>query len=390
MSRDLYPSNSNIIDLRSKILSTHAPSRTKQFVNELDRLSSSSFGQKDKTNNSGLAYETERWFSPRQNSEVNTSLPPRRSIFTPSRLSARRTRESTKPYWRCPNPTSSKNITPSLDVDGFFNKTTSARNETPVFNASFFNNITSVANTALPVTTSVSASPVVNSLPMNVVPSLTSAAPVDNATCFDVPCVENATEREDAISSGVDISESYPAFTFAEAIIRGPKCPSPPPKPKPTYQDKEIQTDEVQKVQTVNTFKDKQTNDKPFEPKPQQTFDSVPKISGFQPPPAHLNGGFHFGTSTSEATESTMVIDTNINGLTTMNGVPDPTMNGIACAPVVSSFQFSAPLTGVFQFGTSTSEVSSNNSSFCDANGLASRSGVSVRKMLHAKRAKKR
>jgi len=189
-----------------------------------------------------------------------------------------------------------------LDVDGFFNKTTSARNETPVFNASFFNNITSVANTALPVTTSVSASPVVNSLPMNVVPSLTSAAPVDNATCFDVPGVENATEREDAISSGVDISESYPAFTFAEAVIRGPKCPSPPPKPKPTYQDKEIQTDEVQKVQNVNTFKDKQTNDKPFEPKAQQTFDSVPKISGFQPPPAPLNGGFHFGTSTSEGT----------------------------------------------------------------------------------------
>uniref|UniRef100_A0A1I8BGP5 PilS cassette n=1 Tax=Meloidogyne hapla TaxID=6305 RepID=A0A1I8BGP5_MELHA len=79
-----------------------------------------------------------------------------------------------------------------------------------------------------------------------------------------------------------------------------------------------------------------------------------------------------------------MVIDSNVNGLITMNGVSE----FAPCAPVGSGYQFAAPLSGgVFHFGTSTSEAS-NNSNFCD--GLTNRSNVPVRKMLHAKRMKKR
>lgn len=39
MSNELYPSNSSIIDVRSRISSLQAPSKTKQFINDLQRQS---------------------------------------------------------------------------------------------------------------------------------------------------------------------------------------------------------------------------------------------------------------------------------------------------------------------------------------------------------------
>uniref|UniRef100_A0A914I2B2 Uncharacterized protein n=1 Tax=Globodera rostochiensis TaxID=31243 RepID=A0A914I2B2_GLORO len=76
MSKDLYP----LYPSNSKKISASSPSK---------------------------AYESERWFAPRADTQQDTSAPPRRSMFTPSRLqilSAQRGREARKPYWRCPMP----------------------------------------------------------------------------------------------------------------------------------------------------------------------------------------------------------------------------------------------------------------------------------------------
>ncbi|KAL3090071.1 hypothetical protein niasHS_006523 [Heterodera schachtii] len=83
-------------------------SKTKQFFNELQRIAGSSPTKSPSSLHMKRAYESERWFSPRVDSDqADTSGPPRRSMLTQSRLqllSAQRGRETRKPYWRCPMP----------------------------------------------------------------------------------------------------------------------------------------------------------------------------------------------------------------------------------------------------------------------------------------------
>ncbi|KAF7637952.1 hypothetical protein Mgra_00002655 [Meloidogyne graminicola] len=248
MSRDLYPSNSNIIDLRSKILPTQAPLKTKQFINELDRLSSTPLGQKERNLSSGITYENERWFSPRFNADMNISLPPRRSIFTPSRLSSRRIRESTKPYWRCPQPVSTSS------TSNWYNTTIASMGKSSDNSSSVGNAATSI-NKSLSLDKPVSVCNVLSMDNMGVITSVNNTVTTftDNApsvgyiTPVEDKGIDNAIDQEDEIAIVSTAADVQPAFTFADSIIRNPKCPTPP-KPKPIYHDKEVQTDVVQTV----------------------------------------------------------------------------------------------------------------------------------------------
>uniref|UniRef100_A0A914E9L6 Nuclear pore complex protein Nup153 n=1 Tax=Acrobeloides nanus TaxID=290746 RepID=A0A914E9L6_9BILA len=98
---ELYPSSaSRSIDFRSKIL--QPPSRTQQILNELERISS------PKPNISKLPSlkrweELEEWSH--DPTKYKSPLPPKKSLFTPTRLheiTARYARGSPKPYWRRP------------------------------------------------------------------------------------------------------------------------------------------------------------------------------------------------------------------------------------------------------------------------------------------------
>jgi hypothetical protein len=345
-----------------------------------------------------LTYESERWFSPRLNAEMNTSAPPRRSIFTPSRLSARRIRESTKPYWRCPKATSSftssKNTSVRnnlafmdnaavgddvsiLDKDVFLNDDVLLDNITVSGNAKSVDNATSVDN----------AISVDNNAAVGI-----SAAVDDNAKSqdnVDKPSVDNSETIKEIItnnsSNEITTGVIHPTFTFAESVVRDPKFPEPLSKPKAIYQDKDVQTDPVQPVKVIEKIQADKPIEKQPEPSIHQNSTSAPVVGGFQFNSVPQNGGIiQFGTSNSEApTDSLMSIDSNGYSGMAKNIFSETA----ACAPV-SGYQFtSEPLTGgVFQFGSGTSNVT-NDSTFC---GGTTRNGVAARKIIHAKRMKKR
>jgi hypothetical protein len=99
----IYPTPP-VVDLRNKV------SKTKQIFDELQRISSSSSLRYSRIP-SGRLNETERWATPRASERLNSTLPPRKSMFTPSRLqefSKQLDKEANKPYWRCPRPSADR------------------------------------------------------------------------------------------------------------------------------------------------------------------------------------------------------------------------------------------------------------------------------------------
>uniref|UniRef100_A0A915DZ40 Uncharacterized protein n=1 Tax=Ditylenchus dipsaci TaxID=166011 RepID=A0A915DZ40_9BILA len=198
-SQNSYPSKPLVLDLRDKRISASSSLRYSNV-------------------NADKSYGGERWSTPRTE-RGNTSLPPRKSMFTPSRLqefSVQLEKEANKPYWRCPKP--SEKFTPKPKVTSTL-KTVSGREVDPGYRPNVF----TITDDELQTESSFMAT---------------------NNELSSVQLCGFSKTLEPGLFSPPKPKPEEPhmIFDFAVPVVRGPILP-PPVVPPAVLVEKSVQTD---------------------------------------------------------------------------------------------------------------------------------------------------
>uniref|UniRef100_A0A183CDD0 RanBD1 domain-containing protein n=1 Tax=Globodera pallida TaxID=36090 RepID=A0A183CDD0_GLOPA len=388
MSKDLYPlypSNSKVIDLRNKI--TPAPvSKTKQFFNELQKISASSPSK---------AYESERWFTPRADThQDDTSAPPRRSMFTPSRLqilSAQRGREARKPYWRCPMP--STKPSEMSNIERILQEGSS-----PSSSLTLGKQLMPPPPASIPLTPTVRQGPMKSFVrrrdPEN---GIMNKFSVDE----DILTIDANEENNDALDKVQPLTIAPKAgflgelgeslFTFSEPTERAPRLDT---KETGTQTDQIVTTTpspvavqnqrESSDLERVTASGDTTTT----------TFGSTAPAGGFQfvsAAPVANGNAFQLAEAAPNSSSGTIQHGATGGGFSFAVPPNGDTTTTTTTFPETFSFGNTAPVGG-FQFANAAPVTNGNAFQFAEAPNSSSgtvRHGISARKLLMAKRKKR-
>ncbi|KAI1710054.1 hypothetical protein Ddc_13592 [Ditylenchus destructor] len=345
--QNLYPSKPPVIDLRKKVQPT--PSKTKMIFEELQRLSSSSSLKYSTT--LGKSFDTERWSSPRSANRSNATLPPRRSMFTPSRLqefSAQLEREANKPYWRCPKP--SEKATPRAAAIKSVNPATPQLKNSRIRNIDpgIKSNVFSIADDDLQVDSSFNE---VNESDLSRAPQLAlSKAPEPGFLSPRRP-------------------EPPMIFSFSTPVVRAPVYKEPVPPPvlvdKCTETEPELlpekQSERKSPPATVSPFttsivQSKSADATATAAKPSSTF-SAGFLFGDQ---TSATAPKHGGTTTADFLSSGRLGQNAMNGNSQSKFAPAPETSKPADATATAA-KPSSTFSAGFRFGDQTSATAPKN-----------------------------